>query len=94
MTDDVSASKPAIPALFATIHFRSDERPDGYSDEDIAELNELANVGSWRTRSKAKTQRKIDSQAILARHRQLPGGQRREAEDAVPPPEIPALPEA
>lgn len=35
----------AIPALFATIHFRSDERPDGYSDEDIAELNELANVG-------------------------------------------------
>jgi hypothetical protein len=34
----------AIPALFATIHFRSDVRPDGYTDEDIAELNKLANV--------------------------------------------------
>lgn len=45
MTDDMTTPKPAIPALFATIHFRSDERPDGYSDEDIAELNKLANVG-------------------------------------------------
>lgn len=33
-----------IPALFATIHFRSDERLDGYTDEDIAKLNRLANV--------------------------------------------------
>ena len=33
-----------IPALFATIHFQSDERPDGYTDEDIAKLNRLANV--------------------------------------------------
>ncbi|WP_286693158.1 MULTISPECIES: hypothetical protein [unclassified Brevundimonas] len=32
-----------IPALFATIHFRSDERPDGYTDEDIQALNTLAN---------------------------------------------------
>lgn len=32
-----------IPALFATIHFRSPERPDGYTAEEIAELNELAN---------------------------------------------------
>lgn len=32
-----------IPALFATIHFQSDERPDGYTDEDIAALNAIAN---------------------------------------------------
>jgi len=32
-----------IPALFATIHFRSDDRPDGYTDEDIAALNVMAN---------------------------------------------------
>jgi hypothetical protein len=36
--------KPArIPALFATIHFRSEQRPDGYTDEEIVRLNELAN---------------------------------------------------
>ena len=34
---------PDIPALFATIHFRSAKRPDGYTDEQIAELNALAN---------------------------------------------------
>ena len=34
---------PVIPALFATIHFRSDARPDGYTDEDIAALNAIAN---------------------------------------------------
>lgn len=32
-----------VPALFATIHMRSPQRPDGYSDEDVAELNRLAN---------------------------------------------------
>lgn len=32
-----------IPALFATIHFKSPQRPDGYTDADIAELNRLAN---------------------------------------------------
>ena len=46
MTD---APKPnsapkAVPALFATIHFQSDERPDGYTEEDIAALNALANA--------------------------------------------------
>jgi hypothetical protein len=35
-----------IPALFATIHFRSDARPDGYTDEDIAALNAIANKRS------------------------------------------------
>lgn len=34
---------PEIPALFATIHFRSDARPDGYTDEDVAALNATAN---------------------------------------------------
>ena len=33
----------AIPALFATIHFQSDDRPEGYSAEDIRTLNEIAN---------------------------------------------------
>ena len=32
-----------IPALFATIHHRSDERPDGYTPEDISWLNVIAN---------------------------------------------------
>lgn len=42
----VEADKPSddqIPAIFATIHFRSPERPNGYTPEDIAELNRLAN---------------------------------------------------
>lgn len=39
MTDD----KKPIPALFATIHFRSERRPNGYTAEDIAKLNEGAN---------------------------------------------------
>lgn len=34
----------AIPALFATIHFQSEERPGGYTDEDIRALNTLANT--------------------------------------------------
>ena len=34
------------PALFATIHFRSDRRPHGYTDDEIAELTELANAKS------------------------------------------------
>jgi len=41
-----TASTPSIetiPALFATIHFRSDDRPEGYTDKDIAELNEALN---------------------------------------------------
>ena len=42
MTDKSSATE-AIPALFATIHFKSDERPDGYTEEDIADLNAIAN---------------------------------------------------
>ncbi|GAW41507.1 hypothetical protein SH203_01915 [Brevundimonas sp. SH203] len=45
MTHDTSSSddEPVIPALFATIHHQSDERPDGYTAEDIEELNRLAN---------------------------------------------------
>lgn len=35
--------KKPIPALFATIHFRSERRPDGYTDEDMVRLNEMAN---------------------------------------------------
>lgn len=34
----------AIPALFATIHHKSDARPDGYTPSEIEELNRLANA--------------------------------------------------
>jgi hypothetical protein len=40
---DTGAEAPreesCIPALFATIHFRSPQRPDGYTAEDLAEIN-------------------------------------------------------
>lgn len=32
-----------IPALFATIHHRSDARPDGYTAEEVSWLNVQAN---------------------------------------------------
>lgn len=44
---DDPAKKPKrgrTPALFATIHFETPQRPDGYTDADIAELNRLANL--------------------------------------------------
>jgi hypothetical protein len=43
----ISPTDPSddIPALFATTHFRSPERPDGFTSEDLQELNELANPG-------------------------------------------------
>lgn len=46
MTEDdkPTPTKTVVSALFATIHFRSEQRPDGYSDDDIAELNKRANV--------------------------------------------------
>jgi hypothetical protein len=45
MTDEKSPEDIAteVPALFATIHFQGPGRPDGYTPEEIAELNELAN---------------------------------------------------
>jgi len=36
---DEASEDEKIPALFATIHFRSDARPDGYTDEDIRRIN-------------------------------------------------------
>ena len=52
--DDHNNTRPSKDAdkggaLFATIHHQSDGRPDGYTAEDIAELNSLAN----RSRQKA-----------------------------------------
>lgn len=32
-----------LPALFATIHFRGLRRPDGYTADEVAELNRAAN---------------------------------------------------
>lgn len=43
MTDELGDQQADdIPALFATIHCRSEHRPDGFTGEEIAELNELA----------------------------------------------------
>lgn len=36
-------SDDAIPAIFATIHHRSEGRPGGYTDEQISWLNVQAN---------------------------------------------------
>ncbi len=36
-------SEDQIPSLFATIHFRSEQRPDGYTSNDIELLNIEAN---------------------------------------------------
>jgi len=33
-----------IPNLFATIHFKSDQRPDGYTSKDLWEMNNNANA--------------------------------------------------
>ena len=46
MTDkpDPAPEPDNIPALFATIHFRGPARPEGYTGDDIAELNALANA--------------------------------------------------
>nr|WP_315053219.1 hypothetical protein [uncultured Brevundimonas sp.] len=54
MTDHTPSDDQAdAPALFATIHHQSDERPDGYTAEDIAELNRLAN-GAGQSRRRIK----------------------------------------
>ena len=42
---DVDPSNaPDFPVLFATIHHKSDQRPDGYTAEDIEELNHAGNA--------------------------------------------------
>ena len=38
-----------VPAIFATIHFQSADRPEGYSDEEIRELNTIANTPKPRS---------------------------------------------
>ena len=40
---DSDSSDDQIPSLFATIHFRSEQRPDGYTSDDIELLNIQAN---------------------------------------------------
>lgn len=37
-----------IPALFATIHFQSSERPRGYTAEELAELNRAMQIPAGR----------------------------------------------
>lgn len=46
MTDGKKADDQLrlIPALFATIHWRSPRRPNGYTPEQVEELNRMANA--------------------------------------------------
>lgn len=32
-----------VPSLFATIHFRSEARPNGYTDKELEEINMALN---------------------------------------------------
>jgi hypothetical protein len=41
--NDQDEREKHIPSLFATIHWRSEDRPDGYTDADVAWLNVIAN---------------------------------------------------
>lgn len=41
-----------FPALFATIHFKSEHRPNGYTAEEIAEINRYLNSPEYRRRTK------------------------------------------
>ena len=43
MTKSRLDKQGAIPALFATIHFRSEARPDGYTEQEVSWLNVVAN---------------------------------------------------
>jgi hypothetical protein len=43
MTDETQKPADKIPAIFATIHWRSDQRPDGYLPEEVSWLNVVAN---------------------------------------------------
>ncbi|WP_158916057.1 hypothetical protein [Caulobacter sp. S45] len=42
-TGDLPSEDKDFPALFATIHHRGESRPDGFTADEITELNELAN---------------------------------------------------
>lgn len=42
--DDAHDDADGLPRLFATIHYKSDARPDGYSSKDIWEMNNKANA--------------------------------------------------
>jgi hypothetical protein len=44
LPDDSLAGGEEIPSLFCTIHWKSPSRPNGYTAEDVAELNRLANL--------------------------------------------------
>lgn len=42
--DSTDVDPSDIPALFATIHHQSEQRPNGYTAADIEELNHAANA--------------------------------------------------
>jgi|GEM_PF-5498888 len=54
-TNNEASEAASHPALFATIHHKSEDRPDGYSDDDIGELNQLANGKSEAPRKEKRT---------------------------------------
>lgn len=42
--DDAHDDADGLPRLFATIHYKSDARPEGYSSKDIWNMNNAANA--------------------------------------------------
>ena len=45
---DSKEGRGEIPALFATIHFRGPQRPNGYTLEEIDEINRQLSHGRFR----------------------------------------------
>jgi hypothetical protein len=44
VVDPTTTDVSQLPALFATIHHQSESRPDGYTPEEITDLNNRANA--------------------------------------------------
>jgi len=71
MTTDKSQGPKAesnsdeAPAVFATIHHKSEHRPDGYTEDEIANMNRTAN-GDGKQQAKSKKALLIASGTILA----------------------------
>lgn len=52
---DKEPTSDEAPAIFATIHHKSEQRPDGYTPEELSELNRLANGLDQKQSKKPKT---------------------------------------
>lgn len=62
---NTGSNSDEVPAVFATIHHKSDHRPDGYTEDEIANMNRMAN-GKGKQQGKSKKTLLIASGTILA----------------------------